>query len=316
MESNIATMVGLYNGTIKSAIRDIRQMEEILGSYNELDRPDGPKEQVRTPVEDLPHFDISIRDLHYKDILHGVSLDVPEGSFVTLKGKRGLGKTTLMRHILGYYKGDSGEVRFGDQQFDDIKQYGEHAIQTKLGYAPQHPKYFPQMTLRENLALWSSRQVTDERMKEVINDLGLGDFADKLDTTRLQPSGGELRIIGIARALLKDPHLLFLDEPTAHLDEGSARQIVDVIRKLRKDHPRMTIMAITHDPVFEDFAREDGVGGSIVDFSELNKEPANGNGEGNGNTSEEKDNGGTEQKGGILKDHQVFEAVAKAGDVL
>ena len=87
---------------------------------------------------------------------------------------------------------------------------------------------------------------------------------DRLDTKTKHFSGGELRRIGIARALLKDPKVLFLDEPTANLDAASTLQVMNIITELRRKRPEMTVVAITHDPVFEKIAEK------IVDFEKIN----------------------------------------------
>lgn len=98
----------------------------------------------------------------------------------------------------------------------------------------------------------------------MLHDLRLDQIVSRLDSTVKHFSGGELRRIGIARALLKDPKVLFLDEPTANLDEASAKQVLDIIKQMRKTRPDMTVVAVTHDPNFEAIAEK------IVDFAQVN----------------------------------------------
>jgi len=86
-------------------------MEELLGHYNMLDKPDGLQERMRIPVDDLRSFDISVRHLHFKHILHDICIDIPEGSFVTIKGASGIGKTTFLRHLVGLYNAPEGTVQ-------------------------------------------------------------------------------------------------------------------------------------------------------------------------------------------------------------
>ncbi|MEK7544307.1 MAG: ABC transporter ATP-binding protein/permease [Patescibacteria group bacterium] len=267
LKGNIASLVGLYTGTLKTAVVEAKKFEEFLGSQESLDRPDGPKEAGRVEVGSLPNLDISVKNVSYKNILHDVSLDIPQGTFLTIKGEKGSGKTTLLRHLMGLYGKESGAVRYGGVPIDGIRQYGDEALQRVIGYANQEPHILPHMTIRENLLLWSRRKISDERLRDTLNELGMGKFTDKLDEKHAHFSGGEKRLIGIARALIKDPKVLFLDEPTSNLDVQTGKQVMEIIQALRKKRPGMTVVAITHDPVFETIAER------VVDFSELNKKP-------------------------------------------
>jgi putative ABC transport system ATP-binding protein len=121
------------------------------------------------------------------------------------------------------------------------------------------------MTLRENLLLWTKKQIPDSQLTGVLHDLKLDHITDRMDSKVKHFSGGELRRIGIARALIKDPKVLFLDEPTANLDEESAKQVLDIIQTMRKTRPDMTVVAVTHDPNFEHIAEK------IVDMRDINK---------------------------------------------
>lgn len=267
LKANIASLVGLYTGTLRTAVIEAKKFEEFLGSYETLDRPDGAKEAARIEVGRLFNLDISVKNLSYRNILHDVSLEIPQGSFVTIKGEKGSGKTTLLRHLMGLYGRETGSVSYGGVPIEGIKQFGEQAFQRVIGYANQEPHILPNMTIRENLLLWSRRNVSDERLRDTLVELGMEKFADKLGEKHAHFSGGEKRLIGIARALIKDPKILFLDEPTSNLDQESAKQVMEIIGDLRRKRPEMTVVAVTHDPVFETIAER------VVDFSELNKSP-------------------------------------------
>ncbi len=273
----------LYVNRIIPDIQDIKRMEDLLGPYDTLDHPQGLREMARKPVSDIERFDIKVENLRFKNILRGVDLDIPQGSFVTIKGPSGIGKSTLFRHLVGLYPGDSGTVKYGGTDIDGIKKYGDESIFTKIAYTNQNPQYFEDMTLRENLLLWTPKDIPNERIESVLKDLKLDAIVDRLDTKTKHFSGGEMRRIGIARALLKDPRVLYLDEPTANLDAASTLQVMKIIQELRKTRPDMTVVAITHDPVFEKIAEK------VIDFAEINKQ--------------------TEVV--ALGDHQVLEAIAK-----
>jgi len=265
VRKNAEELVELFTDKIQPALQDIRRMEELLGPYDKLDKPDGKKEASRVEASTIRNFDIFVRDLNYRDIVTNASLDIPQGSFVTIKGPSGSGKTSLLRSMLGLYTSADNAVQYGGVSLDGIKKYGPDSIYTKFGYANQNTQFFENMTLKENLLLWTKKDVPDARIKDVLHELRLDGIVDRLDSTVKHFSGGELRRIGIARALLKDPKVLFLDEPTSNLDDESARQVVHIIQDMRKKRPDMTVVAVTHDPNFEKIAER------VVDMREINK---------------------------------------------
>lgn len=289
MRAAFAGLTRMYVDNIIPDIQDIRRMEELLGKYDTLDRPNGPKERARIPVTKLSNTDIHIENLSYKGIVRNVSLDIPQGSFVTIKGESGTGKTTFIRNLVGLYTPESGTVAIGGIPIDGIKKYGPEALATMVGYANQNPQILEGMTLKENLLLWSHKNVPDTVIMKILKDLRLEHLQDRLDTTTKHFSGGELRRIGIARALLKNPKILVLDEPTASLDEASAQQVMDIIQRLRKERPDMTVVAITHDPVFENISEK------IIDFEKINI----------------RDTAPRIGAKPTLSDHQVLEAIAR-----
>ena len=240
-------------------------MEDLLGPYDELDRPEGPKEAKRIPVSEVKDFSLSVSNLNYKNILTDVSVDIPQGTFVTIKGTSGIGKTTFMRSLLNLYDLPEDTVKIGGIPLESIKKYGDESLFTKIGYANQDVKFFESLTLRENLTQWVRRSVPDQEVRQTLSDLNLDHLAERLDSENKHLSGGERVRIGIARALLQNPSILFLDEPTASLDPKSSQQVIDIISSLRTKRPEMTVVAITHDPSFEKIAEQ------MIDFSELNK---------------------------------------------
>lgn len=289
MRAQFNGLTQMYVDQIIPDIQDIQRMEELLGKYDALDRPGGPKELARIPVTKLSSTDIKISDLGYKDIIKHVSMDIPQGSFVTIKGPSGIGKTTLLRNLVGLYAPQEGSVTIGGVPIEKIKKYGPEAMTTIVGYANQNPQIMEGMTLKENLLLWSQQAVSEEAIVKTLHDLRLDHLVGRLDSTEKHFSGGELRRIGIARALLKDPRILILDEPTANLDEASAKQVMTLVTELRKKRPEMTVIAITHDPIFEKISER------IIDFAKLKKQA------------------GQEPQAirTPLGDHQVLEAIAR-----
>jgi ABC-type branched-subunit amino acid transport system ATPase component len=156
------------------------------------------------------------------DILNGVSIRVSEGEIVTVIGPNGAGKSTLIKAIFGLLRPRSGRVVF---RGDDLAGNKPHTITRRgLSYVPQLDNVFPSLTVEENLQMGSlDRSVTGERIARMY------DLFPRLGERRAQAagtmSGGERQMVAMARALMPDPKVLLLDEPSA----GLAPAFVDAI---------------------------------------------------------------------------------------
>lgn len=239
--------VDLYFRSFASDIQDIQFMEKILGRSDQLDLPDGERERDRIPVSALPNFNIEVENLSFKGILEGLSLSVQEGEFVVVTGPSGVGKSTLLRNLAGLYAPDAGAVKLGGVDLRKIKKHGDQSVYRAMSYCNQTPQIFKQMTLRENLLLWTSQEVEDQRVIEVLRELHLEKFIDRLDAQPENLSGGERVRIGLARTLLKNPRIMLLDEPTASLDSQTATEVRRVIAEIHAAHPEVTIVCVSHD---------------------------------------------------------------------
>ena len=158
------------------------------------------------------------------DILDGVELTVRTSEIVTIVGPNGAGKSTLMKTIFGLLRPRRGRVLLGD---DDITSRAPHAITRKgVAYVPQLDNVFPSLTVRENLELGAitggSGSITSrlDRMYELFPRL-----AERRSQAAGTMSGGERQMVAMARALMPDPRLLLVDEPSA----GLAPAFVDAI---------------------------------------------------------------------------------------
>jgi ABC-type branched-subunit amino acid transport system ATPase component len=166
------------------------------------------------------------------EILHGVSLRIEEREIVSIIGPNGAGKSTLMKAIFGLLKIRGGEIRMNG---DDITGLPPQTIVRRgISYVPQSDNVFPSLSIRENLEMgaFTREDGQREKMDEVLTlfpDLShrLGDSASKL-------SGGQRQMLALARALMLDPQVLLLDEPTASLSpkmvDGIFASILDVNR--------------------------------------------------------------------------------------
>ncbi|MCK5416074.1 ABC transporter ATP-binding protein [Candidatus Parcubacteria bacterium] len=244
----IKQLVDIYYNRYPRQIQDIERMEEMLGKYEKLDLPEGEKEEERIPVSELKNFDITIKNLSYKNILKNLDLEIKEGEFATIAGPSGAGKSTLLRNMIGLFEPEKGGVKIGGTKVDDIKKYGHESIFSAMSYCNQSPQIFPEMTLRENLLLWNKGGDTnDEKIIKVLEDLHLDKFISELDKNLKHASGGEKVRIGLARTLLKNPKVMLLDEPTASLDSRARLEVLNVIEEIKKNYPDRTIICVSHD---------------------------------------------------------------------
>lgn len=158
-------------------------------------------------------------------VLFGVDLDVPAQGIVALLGRNGAGKTTLLRTIMGYLRPYSGSVSLDGAEVTGKRP--TQLVRQGIGYVPQEHVVFPTLTVLENLVLGRSAapkesSVGVEQVLELFPKL-----ADRLQQAAGTMSGGERKMLGIARALLGDPRLLVLDEPTEGVWHGVVEEIAD-----------------------------------------------------------------------------------------
>jgi ABC-type branched-subunit amino acid transport system ATPase component len=166
------------------------------------------------------------------EILHGVSITVDQGEVVTIIGPNGCGKSTLMKTIVGLVRVRTGSVTF---QGSDISTHPpERIVRTGLCYVPQSNNVFPSLTIRENLEMGAFVREDGydgriEEMFELFPDLAAhpGQKGGSL-------SGGQRQMLAIARALMLDPVLLLLDEPSAGLSPAMMNTVFDRIRQINQ----------------------------------------------------------------------------------
>ncbi len=177
-----------------------------------------------------------IEDLHtyYGDshILHGVSLEIPRGKAVGLLGRNGMGKTTLIRTLMGYVRPRSGTVHCDGKNVTAAPP--EKMARLGIGYVPEGRGVFPNLTVKENLqmsaraGLGGERDWTYERVLETFPRL-----KERWNNGGNQLSGGEQQMVSIGRALMTNPRLMILDEATEGLAPLVVAEIWRVIAEIR-----------------------------------------------------------------------------------
>ncbi|HEY6478452.1 MAG TPA: thiol reductant ABC exporter subunit CydC [Streptosporangiaceae bacterium] len=218
-----------------------------------LDAPD----PVREPLapRPLPDGPISVRlrgaQVRYGPdspaALDGIDLDLLPGRRVALTGPNGAGKSTLASVLLRFAELTSGRVTLNGH---DLASYSADEVRTRIGGCPQDPHIFD-ASLRDNLRL-ARPGATDEQLAEAAARVRLLDWIESLPLRWDTPvgahgatlSGGQRQRLAVARALLADPDLLILDEPTAHLDPGTRRALLSDVLAATAGR---TMLLITHD---------------------------------------------------------------------
>ena len=265
--STILPIIGIF---VLSSIRLIPALNKIINFYNAIkyDQPSlnsisrvfNLQEKTQTSgfkgeknskvvfeknvkLQNISHKYAGKRDFSIKE----ATIEIKFGEFVAFVGRSGSGKTTLADIILGLLEPNTGHVLVDEKNIlENLESW-----QNLIGYVPQQV-YLTDDTLKNNIAYgFSDHEINDEMIWDVIKKSQLSQLVEKLpkgiDTFvgefGKNLSGGEKQRIGIARALYKNPKLIFLDESTNSLDEKTESQIFDLVEKLKREK---TIIFITH----------------------------------------------------------------------
>ena len=187
---------------------------------------------------------VSVQSVSYnynsESVLENVSFDIEEGDFLGIIGPNGAGKTTLFHCMLGLLNSYSGKITILNQ---DIKKYKK--IYRKIGYIPQKKSIdqkFP-LTVKELVSLSLPRNTSKNIVLEILKQVGLYKLKNK---TIGQLSGGQQQRVLIAKALVNNPIILMLDEPTNELDHKSQNDFYSLLKELNEKN-KITIIWSSHD---------------------------------------------------------------------
>jgi branched-chain amino acid transport system ATP-binding protein len=180
---------------------------------------------------------IEVSDLHtYRGInyvLQGVDLRIDDGACTVLLGRNGMGKTTLVHTIMGMIRPRSGRIALGDE--DLVGQQPFQIARRGIALIPQGRRIFPSLTVEENLALAVRRKAGDGAWTiERVYDL-FGNLAERRRHRGGQLSGGEQQMLAVGRALVANPSLLLMDEPSEGLAPVIIERIGEILAGLRRD---------------------------------------------------------------------------------
>ena len=180
---------------------------------------------------------IEVSDLHtYRGtnyVLQGVDLRIDDGACTVLLGRNGMGKTTLVHTIMGMLRPRSGRITLGDENLVGKQPY--QIARRGIALIPQGRRIFPSLTVEENLALAARGKAGDGAWTvERVYDL-FGNLAERRRNRGGQLSGGEQQMLAVGRALLANPSLLLMDEPSEGLAPVIIERIGEILAGLRRD---------------------------------------------------------------------------------
>ncbi len=166
--------------------------------------------------------------------LHGVSLEVPHGKLVCILGANGAGKTTILKTVSGILEPETGTIHFDQQRIDGMDP--EDIVGLGIGHVPENRHVFPELTVYENLImggfLINDKAILEERLESVYRRFSV--LQDRNRQLAGTLSGGEQQMLAISRALMLQPKLLLLDEPSLGLSPLLVQEIFDTIKELHR----------------------------------------------------------------------------------
>ena len=184
-----------------------------------------------------------------QQVLCGTNLSIPEGKTTVIVGGSGQGKSVIIKHILGLVQPDSGQVLVYDKDINKISKKELMEIRTNFGVLFQNSALFDSMTVFDNVALPLRERTkkSEEEIREIVNEkLTLMDIKGSNEKYPAQISGGMKKRVGLARALVLNPKIVFFDEPTTGLDVAKSNEIYRVFFRSQAKLG-YTALIVSHD---------------------------------------------------------------------
>ena len=236
-------MLGWVYRTIRQGLIDMAQMFRLIDTEVEVkDAPGAPALLVRRPT--IAFEDVVFGYDRDREILHGLSFEVPAGGHVAIVGPSGAGKSTIGRLLFRFYDPWSGRVLIDGQ---DIKEVTQESLRRHIGIVPQDSVLFNE-TIGYNIAYGRDEAMQDD-VVNAARDAAIMPFIERLprgfDTEvgerGLKLSGGEKQRVAIARTLLKNPPILLLDEATSALDTRTEQDILGTLKRVSEHRTTLSI---------------------------------------------------------------------------
>ena len=192
---------------------------------------------------------LSVTDLHARygriPILNGIRLEVAAGEFVGVLGHNGMGKTTLLKALMGFVPAQRGRILFDGVDVTHEPPYAR--ARRGLGYVPQGREIFPGLSARDNLRMGFAGRGADERIDSILEMFPR--LTPLLNRRGGALSGGEQQLLAIARCLAGEPKMILFDEPTEGIQPSIIDELVAVLRQLHQ-RQRLTILLVEQNLEF------------------------------------------------------------------
>lgn len=177
--------------------------------------------------------------------LQNIDLSLNEGEIIIILGPSGSGKSTILNVLSGIDNPTKGEIYFYDQRIDQLNDIAlTDYRRNNIGFIFQSYNLIANLTAKENIELGAHLASDPLNMKKIIDITGLKEHKNKYP---YQLSGGQMQRVSIARALIKNPKVLFCDEPTGALDEKTGKKILASLQEINKEYGT-TMIIVTHNP--------------------------------------------------------------------
>jgi phospholipid/cholesterol/gamma-HCH transport system ATP-binding protein len=196
---------------------------------------------------------ISVKNIHKsfgsQKVLRGLDLDIEKESITCVMGSSGTGKSVFIKMLIGLLKPDEGTIIVDGQEIQDFSEKQMKEVRKKVGMLFQSAALFDDMTVFENVSfpLYEHTDKKDDEIADMVSErlkeVGLENVEKKMPS---ELSGGMRKRVGLARAMMLDPKIIFFDEPTTGLDPIMTNQIGDLILETHERYP-VTFLLINHD---------------------------------------------------------------------
>lgn len=243
----IENLIGIQP-TMQSALVAGERLNEIFDLEIEKNEKEHKKVSPTQFTGEIQCSNLTFRYGTRKNVLEDISFRIQSGSQVAFVGESGSGKTTISKLLMGYYESQQGDIYYDAYHIQEINRT---ALRERIAYVSQESFFFS-ASIYENLCFGLTRTVTLEEIIRVCKQAAIHDMISELPLryeTMLEEnasnlSGGQRQRLAIARALLKQPDILILDEATSHLDSTTEKEITDMLKELGEQG--ITIIMIAH----------------------------------------------------------------------
>ena len=191
-----------------------------------------------------------VKRFHNYPVLREIDLDIYRGESIVIIGQSGVGKSVLLKHIIGLLDPEAGQVYIDGKNIVALRESAKNQIRKRVGFLFQGAALFDSLTVGENVSfglMQHHKEMDSEEVRQKVHDLlSLIDLEGIEDLKPAELSGGMRKRVGLARAIAMDPEIILYDEPTTGVDPIMGDVINDLILKL-KNRLHATSISVTHD---------------------------------------------------------------------